>query len=223
VRGKERSPLVAAWQYGLGRTAIFAADPDSMATLSWVHWNRYAQFWSQLVTWAMRQGEAGAFDLRIISESGGGIRFEAEKADLATTDNLVCRVTGAGQRFDVPMSATGDAVFEGESASIPPGKYSLALIRKSGTGEALILSRQFAVPSAPAADADELRIRPANVEMLRRIAAETGGGFNRSPAQILRRTGATVTVWNSAEPFLIPLAIALVLAEVFVRRRIIAE
>jgi len=222
-RGREQSPLVAAWQYGLGRTAIFAADPDSMATLSWVHWNRYAEFWSQLITWAMRQGEAGSFDLRITSESDGGIRFEAEKADSTAVDSLICRVTGAGRRFDVALSATGEALFQGQSAALPRGKYSVALIRKTGVGEQLLLSRQFAVPGPLAADAAELRIRPANIELLRRIAAETGGGFGQPPAKILAHTGATVTVHSGTEPYLLPLAIALILAEAFVRRRLMAE
>jgi len=222
-RGKEQAPLVAAWQYGLGRSAIFAADPDSLATLSWVHWNRYAEFWSQLITWVMRQGEAGSFDLRTIAESDGGIKFEAEKADLTAVDNLICRVSGAGRMFDVALSATGEALFQGESAPLPRGKYSVTLIRKSGTVEQPLLSRQFAVPGPLAADAAELRIRPANVELMRRVAAETDGGFGQPPARILKRTGATVAVRNSAEPYLLPLAIALILAEAFVRRRLIAE
>ena len=60
-------PLLAAWQYGLGRSAIFAADPDSLATIGWIHWNHYAEFWSQLVSWTMRQGQGGPFDLQVHS------------------------------------------------------------------------------------------------------------------------------------------------------------
>jgi len=222
-RGKERSPLVAAWQYGLGRTAIFAADPDSMATLTWVHWNRYAEFWSQLVTWAMRPGDTGPFDLRIISESGGGLMFEAEKAGSAPADNLICRVAGSGRRFDVDMNATSETLFQGQSASLARGKYSAALIRKTGNDEQLLLTRQFAVPGPLTADAAELRIRPANIELLKRIGQETGGGFAQSPAKILEHTGATVIVHSGTEPYLLPLAILLILGEAFVRRRLLTD
>src|SRR5208337_1843507 len=58
ARADKTAPLLAAWQYGLGRTAIFAAEPDSLATLSWIRWNRYAEFWSQLAGWTMRQGDS---------------------------------------------------------------------------------------------------------------------------------------------------------------------
>ncbi len=65
------SPLLAAWQYGLGRAVVFTADPDSLATLSWIRWNRYAEFWSQLVNWAMRPGDAGPFSMRVETASDG--------------------------------------------------------------------------------------------------------------------------------------------------------
>jgi len=222
-RGKERPPLVAAWQYGLGRTAIFAADPDSMATLTWVHWNRYAEFWSQLVTWTMRRGEAGPYDLRVASDSGSDLKFEVEKGGPLSVENLFCRVIGGGRRFDVALNAINESLFEGQSASLPRGKYSVSLIRKNGADEQLLLTRQFAVAQALAADAAELRIRPTNFELLKRIAAETGGGFAQPPAKILEHSGATVTIHTSTEPYLLPLAILLMLAEIFVRRRLLAD
>ena len=43
TRADKTGPLLASWQYGLGRSAIFAADPDSLATLSWIRWNRYVE------------------------------------------------------------------------------------------------------------------------------------------------------------------------------------
>src|SRR5262249_2737445 len=73
-------PLLAAWQYGLGRSAIFAADPDSLATIGWIHWNRYAEFWSQLVSWTMRQGQAGPFDLQVHSTRTGDLTIQAESS-----------------------------------------------------------------------------------------------------------------------------------------------
>src|SRR5208283_262736 len=80
-RADKSAPLLAAWQYGLGRTAIFAAEPDSLATLSWIRWNRYAEFWSQLAGWTMRQGDSGMFTMRVHGAPDGSITVEAERAD----------------------------------------------------------------------------------------------------------------------------------------------
>jgi len=94
ARHDSSSPLLAAWQYGLGRAVVFTADPDSLATLSWIRWNRYAEFWSQLINWAMRPGDAGPFSMRIETAPDGAVRIEAEKADNSPVSNLVLRVTG---------------------------------------------------------------------------------------------------------------------------------
>ena len=57
--------VLASWTYGLGRTAVFAADAgdgvrgDGWA-VAWKSWEHYDTFFSQLVRWSMRPtGDAG--------------------------------------------------------------------------------------------------------------------------------------------------------------------
>ncbi|MGH7933644.1 MAG: VWA domain-containing protein, partial [Candidatus Binataceae bacterium] len=79
--GVKSAPLLATWQYELGRSAIFAADPDSIGSLAWIRWDRYAEFWSQLVSWVARPGDSGPFTLRLKNEPDGSIQIDAQKAD----------------------------------------------------------------------------------------------------------------------------------------------
>src|ERR1039457_3390525 len=117
------SPLLAAWQYGLGRAVVFTADPDSLATLSWIRWNRYAEFWSPLVNCAMRPGDAGPFSMRIETASDGAVRIEAEKVDNSPVSIQVLRVTGAGHAMDVPMTQSYASLYRGDLGQLPRGKY----------------------------------------------------------------------------------------------------
>jgi hypothetical protein len=215
--------LLAAWQYGLGRAVVFTADPDSLATLSWIRWNRYAEFWSQLVNWAMRPGDAGPFSMRVETASDGGIHVDAEKIDTGPVSNLVLRVTGTGHAMDVPMTQTDAAIYRAELGQLPRGKYTAMLMVKGGDTERVIMQREFASAGAAPADADEVRLRPRNLTVLKNIALATGGALDALPAQILRPTGALVTMHRSAEPWLLPLAILLFLGEVFVRRRFLGD
>ena len=50
----DREPILAAWQYGLGRVAAFTADPSNDAE-AWPGWDAYAKFWSQIMRWTMRE------------------------------------------------------------------------------------------------------------------------------------------------------------------------
>jgi Mg-chelatase subunit ChlD len=218
-RNGRNVPLLAAWQYGLGRSAIFAADPDSLATIGWIHWNRYAEFWSQLVGWTMRQGQAGPFDLQVQTARTGDLKIQAESSGPVKAGDLIARISGPyGASFDIPLTQVGDALYRGEAPALPGGKYKAQLLRKSGKVEQVLAAQPFAVASTRAADADELSLRPPNTELLRRLAAGSNGGFEVPSRQMLRITGATVTVHKSADPYLIPLAILLLLGEVFVRR-----
>jgi hypothetical protein len=218
-RGDQSAPLLAGWQYGLGRTAIFAADPDSLAALNWIHWDRYVQFWSQLISWEMRPGQGGMFNLHISTGADGSLSIEAEKADAALMNNLFCRITGAGKAFDIAMTPVSEALYHGESAALPRGKYTATLMRKAADNEQFISSLDFAVTGPPSADAAEKRLRPPNVDFLKRIALASGGGFDQPPSRILKHGGPSVTVHKSAIPLLLPIAILLLLAEVFVRQQ----
>jgi hypothetical protein len=222
-RGDQTAPLLAAWQYGLGRAAIFAADPDSLATLSWIRWNRYAEFWSQLAGWTMRAGDAGMFTMRLHSSPDGSITVEAERAEPAQVSNLVCRITGPGRVTDIAMTEATASRYTGEVGPLARGKYSATLMIKAGDTERVLEQREFATAGSIPADAAELRIKPVNVELLRHLSKVTHGEFDATAEVIARHTGQTVAFRRSAEPWLIPLLIALFLGEVFVRRRFIGD
>jgi Ca-activated chloride channel homolog len=222
-KGQRSAPLLATWQYALGRSAIFSADPDSMGSLAWIRWNHYAEFWSQLVSWVAREGDSGPFTLHVRNATDGTLEIEAQKADAMPVSNLFCRVTGPGHALDVAMSQVGTSIYHGELAPLPRGKYSLVLMVKAGDTERVLLRRDIAVAGSQAADAAELRLRPPNLALLREIGRQTGGDFDAPVSKILQRTGATVTTYHSVEPLLLPLTIILVLSEIYVRRRFLGD
>ena len=74
-----------------------------------------------------------------------------------------------------------------------------------------------------AADSAEMRLRPPDFALLRQLAQATGGGFNSPVSNILSPRGTMVTTYRSLDSTLLPLAIFLLLAEVFLRRRILTD
>jgi Mg-chelatase subunit ChlD len=58
--GSRRDPLLATWQYELGRVAVLPVDFQSGAA-EWAAWDGFGKLWSQLVLWTMpRPAEAAA-------------------------------------------------------------------------------------------------------------------------------------------------------------------
>ena len=62
------------------------------------------------------------------------------------------------------------------------------------------MQREFASTGTASADADEVRIRPRNLTLLKNLALATGGALDATAAEILKPTGALITVHRSAEP-----------------------
>jgi hypothetical protein len=85
------------------------------------------------------------------------------------------------------------------------------------------MRREIAVAGAEAPDAAELRLRPANEPLLRTIATDTGGEFNAPVGNIVQRSGAMITAYESIDRILLPLAIVGLLLTVLLRRRYLGE
>jgi Ca-activated chloride channel family protein len=215
------APLLTTWQYELGRSAVFVADPDSMGSLGWIRWDRYAEFWSQLVNWVARAGDSGPFTLRVENSSDGALTIEANKADATPVNNLFARISGAHYTIDLAMTQIGTTLYRGEAASMPLGKYTITLMIKAGDTERVLLRREIAVAGSESSDSAELRLQPPNVSLLKRIAEQTGGQFDAPVKQMIHPAGENVVDYRSIDNLLIPFAIFMLLAEVFVRRRIL--
>ncbi len=221
-QGASHTPLLVTWQYELGRSAVFAGDPDSMGSFAWLRWNRYAEFWSQLVSWVAREGDTGTFSLRVNNAAGGVLAIEAEKADAVPVGNLFCRIAGAHQVADIALSQAGVSLYRGESAPLPRGKYNLALMIKAGDTERVLLRREVAAAGIASADAEELKLQPVNDSLLRQLALGTNAAYQPSLKEILAPSGRPVATWRAVDSLLFPLAIFLLLGEVLVRRRFLS-
>jgi Ca-activated chloride channel homolog len=216
------APLLTTWQYELGRSAVFVADPDSMGSLGWIRWDRYAEFWSQLVNWVARAGDSGPFTLRVASASDGALTIEADKADAIPANNLFARISGPNRTTDVAMTQMGTTLYRGEAAPMPRGKYTVTLMIKAGDTERVLLRREIGIAGTESSDSAELRLQPPNEPLLKKIAGQTGGQFDAPVEQMIHPAGATVRDYRSIDNPLLALAIFMLLAEVFVRRRILS-
>ena len=63
-----QGPLLAAWQYGLGRSVAFTSDLSNRWGKDWVNWNHYGKFISQMVKWVQRKETAKQFSAAIDSQ-----------------------------------------------------------------------------------------------------------------------------------------------------------
>src|SRR5262249_8725652 len=65
-------PLLAHWQYGLGRAVAFPSDAKPRWARDWLAWGQFQQFWSQITQWALRRVENADFTTEVNIDKGEG-------------------------------------------------------------------------------------------------------------------------------------------------------
>ena len=125
-------PLLAHWQYGLGRAVAFTSDAKAKWGRNWMAWDKYRQFWAQIAKWSMRRVDNTDFTTDVTVDQGEGqISVEAldEKGNFRNFLNLQAVVVSPrGQRQNVQLEQTGPGHYEAKFPTKEVGAYLLHLM-----------------------------------------------------------------------------------------------
>lgn len=223
-------PILAVWQYGLGRSLAFTSDATGRWGKDWVSWSNYAAFWAQAARYVL--GEMNAARLQMdVSLRGETARLTLEArgpgGDFLNGYRLTANVVAPdGKTQTVTLRQTAPGRYEAE---FKPSEQGVYLFRFDGEGEsgAFAETLGWALPYSP-----EYRDIPAgergtsnpNPDLLARISALTGGKIaSADPAEVfthdLKASRASRPVW----PWLIALAAILLPFDVAARRLILTR
>jgi hypothetical protein len=213
-------PLLAHWQYGLGRAVAFTSDAKSRWGKIWLNWEKYRQFWSQIAQWSLRRLENADFTTEVAVDKGQGlINVEAldEQGNYRNFLNLqTVVVSPKGEKQTVKLEQTGPGHYEAKFPTKEVGAYLLNLMdMKEGQ------VRGSQVVGASVNYSPEFTSSEPNYNLLRRIT-ETAGGKTlelNTPAlntfeHDRRRTFQPRDLWE----WLLEFAILLFIVDVGVRR-----
>lgn len=232
LRGKENDPILAAWQYGLGRSTAFTSDATARWAQGWTSWDKFRSFWEQQVRWAMRP--SGSADIRVVTENFDektrvvveALAPDGQRLNFARFRGRAVGPDGGAQ--DVELRQTGPGRYEGEFTSSRSGSYVVNLRYDAagppaddGTPGKRLEGAVQAGVARPFAD--EFRALSDNFALLRQVAERTGGRVldkvEPSQADLWSREGLTMPVsLRPIWPFVAAIAIGLFLVDVGVRR-----
>jgi Ca-activated chloride channel family protein len=204
-------PLLTRWQYGLGRSAVFASDAKARWATDWVAWKGFDKFWANLTR-----------DLLPHAQSGEAtVEYDSANGDLIVDYRM-------GRGVSEPTVIPPIFVFgpDGFMQPIPVKKVAAGTFR----GRLAIGSRQGLFRVRPAEDSrafpeaglyrpePELADYGSNEDLLKQVAAFTGGRFQPDPASVFSGGGRTVASSLQLWPGFLALAVALSLAELVMRK-----
>jgi uncharacterized membrane protein len=216
-------PLLASWQYGLGRSVAWTSDATGRWARRWVGWDDFAPFWSQVVRWTVAQqtnvplevnvalnGETARVAVDALNDEGSFINGLETAVSLVGPD-------GDGRVIDLAQVAPGR--YEGEFNPEAEGAY---LLRLTGSAEeeeeSVALTTGWVMAYSP-----EYAALEANPEIMAYLAELGGGRVLENPAEAfshtLRGAGTAGDLW----PYLLGLAAILLPFDIAVRRLAISQ
>ena len=163
----ENASLLATWNYGLGRTAVFTTDAGKRWASDWVGSPNYEQFFSQLVRWTMRtQNDDGKYSVATQVKDGRvQVILNAKDSEDNFLNFLDVNATAFGPDLvpiNVPLRQLAPGRYVGEFVPASSGSYMLSIL--PGTG------RQVLTTGVNLPFSDEYRIRQANMRLIEQLA-----------------------------------------------------
>lgn len=163
----ESSTLLAAWNYGLGKTVAFTTDAGARWSNDWTAWEGYDRFFSQMVRWSMRPtGDTGAFSISTIVEEGkarvvvDAMDKSGDFLDLPAMAGAAVRPDLGSTSLDFRQVAPGRYVAEIDAED--PGSYMIVV--QPGAGQGVLRT------GVDVGYSDEFRDRETNDALLASIA-----------------------------------------------------
>jgi uncharacterized membrane protein/uncharacterized protein YegL len=210
-------PLLAQWQYGLGRSVAWTSDTTGRWAKSWVGWPEFSKFVSQLVAWTFPGEESGGIEAQLVDRAGRTyLRVESVNADGSPRDFYATRVAMVGPDLattSVDLSQVAPGVYESPLANLDSGAYAVRVTQTKPGAAALGRTLGLVAPTAA-----EYRLLGANQALLGAIRAATGGQEVATPAAVWRHDLQITSQATELWPWLLVLALLLWPLDIALRR-----
>lgn len=224
--GPWHDPLLATWQYGLGRALAFTSDAGSRWASAWTPWEGFTRFWGQALRWTMTAGRSDNLEARVQPEGQRArLVVDARDEDGDFLNGLQLEAHLVSLQQDTDRIALQQAAPGRYEALFTPAGEGALFINIQGEGLVEGVTQQFAQTAGWARgysaeyDSGAGGTRGADRALLRELAAITGGrDMTETPALAfehnLQAREAATPLW----PWLLLTALLLLPLDIAVRR-----
>jgi Ca-activated chloride channel homolog len=210
-------PLLAQWQYGLGRSVAWTSDSTGKWAKNWVGWPGFDRFFTQLVGWTFPGEETGGIEAAF-ETLGGETRLHVESVDTdgSPRDFYSTMATVVGPDLEphqVTLDQVAPGVYEQDLGEIDSGAYAVRITQTRAGAPALGRTVGLVEPVAA-----EYRLLGVNLPFLAALRGATGGREIELPTDPwihdLQATSSFTELW----PWLLVLALLLWPLDIALRR-----
>lgn len=226
LRGPEpfSDPLLASWQYGLGRAVAFTSDASSRWAANWVGWSDFSRFWSQAVRWTITEGASNNLESRVQMQ-GKQARLIVDARDdngdfLNGLDLQASIVNPALESSRLVLRQVAPGRYEALFTPDSEGAYFLG-ISGQGTNQQVRQTTGWVMSYSQEYD---VRANNADINLLNDIASITDGrDMSDDPSLPFVHNLVARNAFTPLWPWLLLVALLLLPLDIAIRRLIITR
>jgi uncharacterized membrane protein len=218
-------PILASWQYGLGRAVAFTSDAGARWAGAWATgWDDYARFWGQAVRWTITETAESNVEARVVLEGETArVVVDARDADGDFLNGLALEASVIAPDLGVERVVLVQVAPGRYEARFVPQAEGAYFVRLTGTGGDVAINQTSGWVNSYSPEYDT---RPASEgeALLADLAALTGGrSLLAVPADVFAHTLQSAPDYTPIAPWLLLIAALLLPFDVAVRRLLITR
>ena len=217
-------PLLASWQYGLGRAVAWTSDATGRWGIDWVRWDGFPTFWAQAVRWTVSQSRDSLVEMSIVYGDGqANLLVDVRDGDgrfLNGLDMTANIVAPNGQVETVSLIQQAPGRYATSFQPQQEGAYFLRLAGEDETADVIIgQTGGWVLGYSP-----EYRQLEPDLALLEQIASLTGGqDVTEDKTAVFARAPQTQASPRPIWPWLTLLALLLLPVDIGLRRLVITR
>jgi Ca-activated chloride channel family protein len=209
-------PLLAGWQYGLGRAVAWTSDAAGLWTRQWVRSGFTAKFWGNLVAWSLPSRRNDPLPVSVVRHGATATATVRAPDAHGLAPVVSLRVVSPdGHTAAVPAARTGSDTFSASFPAQRQGTYEVSA-RAQGGGPLRSGTAELEVSYAP-----EFQRVGVDLPFDRALARAGGGQLIKHADAVWADNLAAVSVSSSLAAPLWVLALLLFPVDIAVRRLVV--
>jgi Ca-activated chloride channel homolog len=132
-------PVLAKWQYGLGRVVAWTPDDGADLASQWDSWEKVDQFWAAMLRWTLPDPENRSISTDVSRDGPDVVLSLNTSTDISADDyvdlsTLHARITGPGGAVTdaITLAESGAGQYQIRIRDADSGAYKLELVNSDG-------------------------------------------------------------------------------------------
>jgi uncharacterized membrane protein len=168
-------PVLAVWQYGLGRVAAWTSDALGLWTSHWLQWNQAAQWWANLVTWTLPAQNSSMNINGQIVDGNGQITVDLPITQANNQQQVTAHIIAPDHSQQmINLQPAAPQRWQGNFPAVSVGTY-IFQVTWQGTSSTGSVSRLTATTGMVVPYSPEFHTQGTDITFLKLLARDGGG------------------------------------------------